>query len=62
MSSEKSAAKARVPRPPDQDLDQHYGAIGISAVAAAVHCHKRPPTSPEQDDAMEVPERSDRAA
>ena len=39
MTSEKSApATQRAPRR-DQELDRRYGAIGISAVAAAVRYH-----------------------
>ena len=38
MTSEKSLPPAREPRP-DHELDRRYGAIGISAVAAAVRFH-----------------------
>jgi hypothetical protein len=38
MSSERKGSNALSPPRRDHELDRRYGAIGISAVAAAVRC------------------------
>jgi hypothetical protein len=63
MSSEKTPARQREAQRPDHELDRRYGAIGISAVAAAVRYHCGPrPASDDRDDDQQRRERAGRAA
>jgi hypothetical protein len=52
MTREQTIPNSQSPQRRDNELDRRYGAIGISAVAAAVRCQKlgnKPARSRERD-------------